>query len=74
VPLSASQYLLVRVFLATALVLYVTANLRELAKVEEAVIAQSSVHHDGSYIVPTIVDIDGFALTPSKIGLVGAEA
>jgi 8-oxo-dGTP pyrophosphatase MutT (NUDIX family) len=61
VPLPASQYQLARVFSAMAPLLYVNAYLRELAKVEQAVIPQLSAHHDRSYVVPTTVDIDGLA-------------
>jgi hypothetical protein len=48
----------------------VTSNLRTPTKVEQVVTAQSTVHLDGSYVVPTTVDIDGLSLTPFKIGLV----
>jgi hypothetical protein len=37
--------------------------------VEHAVTAQTFVHHEGSYVAPITVDIDGLSLTPSKIGL-----
>jgi hypothetical protein len=48
--------------------------MRSPAKVEQAVIAKSTIHHDGSYVVPATIDNDGLSLTPSKIGLVrGAQ-
>jgi hypothetical protein len=51
----------------------VVANLRTPAKVEQAVTPQSTIHYNGSYVVPASVDIDGLSLTPSKIGLVGKD-
>jgi hypothetical protein len=51
---------------------YVSAEMRTLAKVELAVTAQSTVRRDGSHGVPTIIDIDGLSLTPSKVGLLKA--
>jgi hypothetical protein len=48
---------------------YVTANLRTLATGEQVVSDQSSVYSDGTYTIPTSVDIDGLSLTLSKIGL-----
>jgi hypothetical protein len=71
VSLPDGQHLPVYVFLSTALVPYVTSNLRTPAKVEHALTTHSTVHLDGSCVVLTIVDIDGLSLTPSKIGLVG---
>jgi hypothetical protein len=47
----------------------VTAKLRTLAKVEQAVTAQSTIHPDGTYIVPPTIDIDGLFHMPSKIWL-----
>jgi hypothetical protein len=44
---------------------YATPNLRALAKVEKVVTA----HFDGTYTVPSILDIDGLSLTQSKIGI-----
>jgi hypothetical protein len=44
--------------------------MRTHAKVEPLVTAQSTVHRDDSYVVPTTVDIEGLCLTPFKIGLV----
>jgi hypothetical protein len=43
---------------------YANANLRTPAKVQQAVIAQSTVHHDGSYAVSAVIDINGLSLTP----------
>jgi hypothetical protein len=47
----------------------VNANLRTPSKVDLEVNAQSIVHSDGTYTVPTTVDIDGLSFTPTKIGL-----
>jgi hypothetical protein len=69
VPLHAAKYQLVYAFSAFVPVPYVTASLRTHAKVEQAVTAQSAIHHDGSYVVPATVDIDNLSLTPSKIEL-----
>jgi hypothetical protein len=48
----------------------VIANLRTPNKVEHVVTAQSIVHRDGCYVVPTTGSIDGLSLTPCKIGSV----
>jgi hypothetical protein len=48
---------------------YLNANPRTPTKVEHAVTAQSTVHHDGSYVESATVDIDGLSLTPAKICL-----
>jgi hypothetical protein len=50
---------------------YVNANLRTPAKVEQAVVAQSTIHYyDGSHHAdPTTVDIDGLIMPPSLTGL-----
>jgi hypothetical protein len=69
VPLSARKHLLVCVFAAFVLVFYVTANLRTPAKVEQIVITQSTIHHDGTYVVPSTIDIDGLSLTDFKTRL-----
>jgi hypothetical protein len=47
----------------------VRANLRTRAKLEHVVTAQSTNNPDGSYVVPTTIDIDGLSLTPAKHGL-----
>jgi hypothetical protein len=71
VPLhDAGEHQLVHVFSASVHVPYVTANFRTPAKVEQVVTTQSNVYYDGTYTVPTDVDIVGLSLTPSKIGLV----
>jgi 8-oxo-dGTP pyrophosphatase MutT (NUDIX family) len=59
VPLLAEKHELVYVFAAYVPVPYVTDNLRTLAKVEQAVIAQSTNHHDSTYVIPCTIDIDG---------------
>jgi hypothetical protein len=41
----------------------VTAYLRTPAKVERAVVAQSTIHPDGTYVVPASLDM--LTLTPS---------
>jgi hypothetical protein len=63
------QHQLVHVFSTSVHVPYVTANLPTPTKVEQVVNAQSIVHSEGTYTVPSIVDIDGHSLTPSKTGL-----
>jgi hypothetical protein len=60
---------LVYLFASFVPVPYVHANLRTPAKVEQAVIAQSTIYHDGTYVVPYTSDVDGLSLTPSKTGL-----
>jgi 8-oxo-dGTP pyrophosphatase MutT (NUDIX family) len=70
VPLLAAKYHLVYVFSAYVPAPCVNANQRTHAKVEQAVNAQSTIHHVGTYVVPAMVDIDGLSLMPSKTGLV----
>jgi hypothetical protein len=48
VPLTANEFHLVYVYLASVLVPYVITNFRTLAKVEQIAIAHSTVHPDGS--------------------------
>jgi 8-oxo-dGTP pyrophosphatase MutT (NUDIX family) len=55
---------LVYVYSATIPVLFATNNLRTPAQVEHAVLAQSTVNPDGTYVVPETVNIDGLNLTP----------
>jgi hypothetical protein len=51
-------------------VFYVSTNLRTLAaKVEQALRAQSTINHDGTYVVSKSFDIDGVSITPSETGL-----
>jgi ADP-ribose pyrophosphatase YjhB (NUDIX family) len=54
----------VYVYLAYIHVPYVNANLRTPIKVEHVVTAQSNIHHDGSYVAQTTMDIDGLTMTP----------
>jgi 8-oxo-dGTP pyrophosphatase MutT (NUDIX family) len=69
VPLLAGKCKLVHVFSASVHVSYVKANMRTRAQVEQAGAAQSTIHHDATYVVPTTIDIDGLSLTPSESGL-----
>jgi 8-oxo-dGTP pyrophosphatase MutT (NUDIX family) len=63
------KHQLVCVYSASHPVLYVIANLRTHAKVEQALIAHYlAINHDGTSVVPKSNDIDGFPLTPTKIG------
>jgi 8-oxo-dGTP pyrophosphatase MutT (NUDIX family) len=61
---------LIYVYSASVPVPYVTTHLRTPAQLEHAVTAQSTINHDGSYVVPETVDIGGMSLTPAKKGLV----
>jgi ADP-ribose pyrophosphatase YjhB (NUDIX family) len=65
--------LLVYVYSATIPVLFATNNLRTPAQVEQAVIAQSRVNPDGTYVVPETINIDGLNLTPAQKGLLRAK-
>jgi isopropylmalate/homocitrate/citramalate synthase len=47
----------------------VIVNPRTPAKAEHAVTARSTIHLDGSNIVPKTIDIDGVSIKPSNIGL-----
>jgi hypothetical protein len=60
---------LVYVYSAYVLVPYVTTHLRTPAQLEQAIIAQSNIHPDGSYIVPDTIDIGGLSLTFAENGL-----
>jgi ADP-ribose pyrophosphatase YjhB (NUDIX family) len=69
VALHEGQRHLVSVFSASFPIPCVTANLRTHAKLEHVVTAQSTINLDGSYVVPTTIDIDGLSLTLAKQGL-----
>jgi ADP-ribose pyrophosphatase YjhB (NUDIX family) len=43
---------------------YVNAHLGRPAKVEQAVVPHSTIHHDGTCVVSANADIDGLTLTP----------
>jgi ADP-ribose pyrophosphatase YjhB (NUDIX family) len=64
---------LVYVYSASIHVLFATNNLRTPAQVEQAVLAQSTVNPDGTYVVPEKINIDGLTLTPAQKGLIRAE-
>jgi hypothetical protein len=53
--------------------MFATNNLRTPGQVEQAVLAQSTVNSDGTYVVPETINIDGLTLTPAQTGLVRAE-
>jgi 8-oxo-dGTP pyrophosphatase MutT (NUDIX family) len=63
---------LVYVYSASVHVPYVTAHLRTLARLEQAVTAQSTISPNGSYVVPETIDIGGLNLTPAQTGLLPA--
>jgi hypothetical protein len=67
--LLTGKHNLVYVFAAYVPFPYVVANLRTPPKFSQAVTAQSAINPDGSYVVPSTIDIDGLTLTPSKTGL-----
>jgi hypothetical protein len=69
VPLRVGYYHIVSVFSAFVHVPYVIANLRTPSKVEQAATAQSTIHSESTYVVPTTVDIDGLSLAPPETGL-----
>jgi hypothetical protein len=66
VPLRAGKHEVVYDFAASVPVRYVNTNLRTPTKVEQAANAHSTIHYDGTYVVPSTIDIDGLTLTPSK--------
>jgi 8-oxo-dGTP pyrophosphatase MutT (NUDIX family) len=68
VALHEGQRHFVYIFSASFPIPCVTANIRT-AELEQFVFAQSTIDPDGSYVVPTTIDIDGFSLTPAKQGL-----
>jgi ADP-ribose pyrophosphatase YjhB (NUDIX family) len=61
---------LVYVYTASVPVPYVTTHVRTHAQVEQAIIAQSTINPDGSYVVPETINVGGLTLTPAKTGLV----
>jgi ADP-ribose pyrophosphatase YjhB (NUDIX family) len=65
VALLEVQRQLVCVFSACVPIPYVTASLHTPATVEQDVTAQSTINPDGSYVVPSMIDIDGLSLTPT---------
>jgi 8-oxo-dGTP pyrophosphatase MutT (NUDIX family) len=56
---------LVYVYSASIPFLFATNSLRTPAQVEQAVLAQSTVNPDGTYVVPDTINIDGLTLTPA---------
>jgi hypothetical protein len=48
---------------------YVIANLRTPTEVTQYAIAQLTMNHDGSSVVPASIDIGGLSFTLSKTGL-----
>jgi ADP-ribose pyrophosphatase YjhB (NUDIX family) len=64
---------LVYVYSASIPVLVDANNLRTPAQVEHAILAQSTVNPDGTYVVPETINIDGLNLTPAQTGLLRAE-
>jgi 8-oxo-dGTP pyrophosphatase MutT (NUDIX family) len=69
VPLRASKHHLVYVVAAYLIVPYITANLRTKVEVSQVVTTQSTINPDGTYVVPSTIEIDGVKLTPLKTGL-----
>jgi hypothetical protein len=57
------------VFSAYVPIPYVTTHLGTRAQLEHVVTAQSTINHDGSYVVPETIGIDSLYLTPAKQGL-----
>jgi hypothetical protein len=68
VSLLEAKYQLVYVFSVYVSVPFISTNIRTLAKLIQVVTTQSTINPDGTYVVPTTVDIDGISLTRTKIG------
>jgi ADP-ribose pyrophosphatase YjhB (NUDIX family) len=66
VVLPEGQRRLVYVFSAYVPVPYMTTHLRTSAHLKQAVIAQSTINANGSYVVPATIDIDGLSLKSAK--------
>jgi hypothetical protein len=47
----------------------VTANIRTHTKLVHGATTQSTIYHDGTYVVLVTIDIDGLSLTPATNGL-----
>jgi ADP-ribose pyrophosphatase YjhB (NUDIX family) len=58
-PLPDGKHQLVYAYSASVHVPHVKAYFRTPTKVEQAAIAESTGDHDGSYVIPTTIDIDG---------------
>jgi 8-oxo-dGTP pyrophosphatase MutT (NUDIX family) len=68
VSLREGKNQLVYVFSAYVPVPYVEANIRTHTKLVQAVTVQLTINHDGIYVDPKTIDIDGLLLTPTKTG------
>jgi ADP-ribose pyrophosphatase YjhB (NUDIX family) len=62
VPLHTGKHQHVYVFAVFVPIPYVTTILHTPPKVSQAVTAQSTITPDGSYVVPSTIDIDGLTL------------
>jgi hypothetical protein len=62
----------VYVFSASVQVPYVTTHLRTPPQLEQAMTTQSSINHDGFYVLPETIDIDGLLLTAARQRLLPA--
>jgi hypothetical protein len=69
VSLHEGERQLVQDFSAFVLVPFVATNIRTPARLVEVVTTQSTINHDGTYVIPTTIDIiDGLSLTQAKSG------
>jgi 8-oxo-dGTP pyrophosphatase MutT (NUDIX family) len=66
--LHEGKHQLVYVFSASFPVPFVAFNIRTHAKLVQDVTTQSTIKHDGTYIVPATIDIDGLSLMATKTG------
>jgi ADP-ribose pyrophosphatase YjhB (NUDIX family) len=67
VALPEGQHKRFYVFSAYAAVPYVTTHLRTRAQLDHVGTAQSTINADGSYVVPTTIDIDGLSLISRRL-------
>jgi hypothetical protein len=68
VSLREGKHQRVYVFSASIPVPFAAANIHTPAKIVQDVNAQSTINHNGNYVVQAKIDIDGLSLTPTKTG------
>jgi hypothetical protein len=66
VSLLEGEHQRVYVFSTYVPVPYVESNVSTPAKLVQDVTAQSIISYDGTYAIPTTIDIDDLSLTPTK--------
>jgi ADP-ribose pyrophosphatase YjhB (NUDIX family) len=68
VSLREGRHQHVYVFSASIPVTFAAANIHTPAKIVQDITAQSTINHNGNYVVLATIDIDGLSLTQTKVG------